>query len=257
MISRVLTSGVPGLDSPFPAELGIFLTASILVVVALILASGRGTADPEHVAPVARYFGAIIVLTSFVALFAAFSMVFSLTDLIVDHTERSAELRREYNSEEGFIDDATSIVLPVSDTQFDFSAERNNDANYSAAVASGLVALTAAAIALFHLRARRRLHADSAVVQRVERAARLGVCFVTALTVAIAVTSVAFGIFEIIAPGLAIGGVADVGRAEGVSEALSFGFLAVLAGIGFRRSWRRVLPKPAAPETEAVTAPAG
>jgi hypothetical protein len=253
MISRVFTSGVPGLGTPFPAELGIFLTAAILVVVALVLASGRGTADPEHVAPVARYFGAIIVLTSFVALFAAFSMVFSLTDLVVDHSERSAQVRREQNSEEGFVDAYSSIDLPVSETQFDFSAERNNDANYSAAVASGLVALTAAAVALFHLRARRRLDPDSAVVERVDRAARLGVCFVTALTVAIAVTSVGFGIFEIVAPGVAIGGVTDVGRAEGVSEALSFGFLAILAGIGFRRSWQRVFPKPSA---EAVTTPA-
>jgi hypothetical protein len=253
----VLTSGVPGIDSPFPAELGIFLTSAILVVVALVLASGRGADDPDHVAPVARYFGAIIVLTSFVALFAAFSCVFSLTDLVVDHTARAAELQREYESDaDEFFGDTGSVVLPVAQTQFDFSGERTNDANFSAAVASGVVALTAGGIALFHLRARRRLDPDATVVQRVGRTSRLGICFVTALTAAIALTSVGFGVFEIIAPKIAIGGVTDVGRAEGVSEVLSFGFLALVALITFARSWRHVAPARRTPPETAASATA-
>jgi hypothetical protein len=252
-ISRLITSGIPGLDSPFPSELGIFLSVAILVTVALVLGSGRGP-DPDHVAPLARYFGAIMVLTFFVALFAAFGSAFALTDLVVNHTDRSAELRREQNSEEGFLSEAAPVALPVADTEFDFSAERNNDANYSAAAASGFVAITAAAVWLLHRRWRRRLP-ETPVVASVERVARLGVCFVTALTAAVALTSVAFGIFEIIAPGVAIGGDAGVGRAEGISEALSFGLLAIGALVAFGGSWKRVGPRRLRPEPDVDPAP--
>ena len=255
LISRLITSGVPGLGSPFPTELGIFLSVAILVTVALVLGAGRGP-DPDHVAPLARYFGAVIVVTFFVALFAAFSTAFALTDLVVNHTDRSAELRREQNSGDEFYTDTAGVVLPVADTEFDFSAERNNDANYSAAAASGFVAITAATVWLLHLRWRRRLPNTPAVTS-VERVARLGVCFVTALTAAVAFTSVAFGIFEIIAPGIAIGGDAGVGRAEGISEALSFGLLGIVALLAFRGSWKRVGPRRPRPEPEAASAPVG
>jgi hypothetical protein len=251
VFTSVLTSGLPGLGSPFPTELGIFLSASIIVVVALILGSGRGGSDPEQVAPFARYVAAITVLTFFVALFAAFSSAFALSDLVVDHSERSAQFRRALNSDD-FYTEATQISLPVGETEFDFSAERDNDANFSAAVASGLVALTAGGVWVFHLRLRRRLNADTPGVRSIERVARLGVCFVTALTLAIALTSVGFGIFEIAAPGIAIGGDTGVGRAEGVSEVISFGLLAIGALVAFRASWRRVRPRPAEAQIEVA-----
>jgi hypothetical protein len=250
-VSRVLTAGLPGIGSPFPTELGIFITAAIIVAVALVLGSGRGAPDPGHVAPVARYVGAIALLTFFVALFAGFSAVYALTDLVVNHSDRSSEYRRALRSEDLFSSYSEPVNLPVAQTEFNFSAERDNDANYSAAVASGLVALTAAGICVLHLRARRRFDQTAPAVAGVERVARLGVCFVTALTIAIAVTSVGFAIFEIAAPGIAIGGDADVGRAEGISELLAFGALGLAALLAFRGSWRRVGLR-AAPETITV-----
>jgi hypothetical protein len=256
LTSRILYDSVPGLgNNPFPSELGVFLTASVIVVVALILAAGRGAEDPEHHLPVARYLGAVVVLTFFVALFAGFSTVYSLTDLMVNHTDRSAEWRREQRQSD-FASGTTQVNLPVAETQFDFSAERNNDANYSAAVASGLVALTAAGVCAGHLRARRRIDRDAPAVRSVGRVARLGVCFVTALTAAVAVTSVGFAIFEIAAPGIAIGGNANVGRAEGISEALSFGVLAIAALLVFRSSWRRARPPRPEPAPEPPESPA-
>jgi hypothetical protein len=240
----LITSGLPGFNSPFPAELGVFLSVAILVTVALVLGSGRGP-DADHTTVVARYLGAVIVITFFVMLFAAFSSAFALTDLVVNHTDRSAEYRREQNREDISIG-GPSVALPVADTQYDFSAERNNDANYSAAAASGFVAIGAALIWLLHRRWQRRLPA-TAGVDSVDRVARLGICFVTALTIAVAFTSVAFGIFEIIAPGVAIGGKTHVGRAEGVSEAISFGLLGIAALGAFVTSWRRVRPRWAEP----------
>jgi hypothetical protein len=240
-ISRLWLSMLPGLGNPFPTELGIFVAAAVVVAVALTLGTGRAMPDPDDVRPIARYVGAVTILTFFVALFAAFNSAFALTDLIVDHSERAAEVRREQRSSITSITGTTSgLNLPIAETSYDFSSEHNNDANFSAAVASGLVALTAAGACAFHLRKRRRLAFQDPVAVRVERTARLGVCFVTALATAIAITSVAFGIFEIAAPSIAAGGLADVGRAEGISEALSFGMLAVAAAVAFRRSWSRL-----------------
>ena len=123
-------------------------------------------------------------------------------------------------------------------------------------MASGLVALTAGGVWLFHLRFRRRFDADEPVIRSIERVARLGVCFVSALTIAIALTSVGFGIFEIAAPGIAVGGDSGGGRAEGISEVISFGLLAIGALAAFRASWRRVRPPTAAAPAEAVPAEA-
>jgi hypothetical protein len=233
-----------GFGSPFPSELDVFIGTAVVVAIAFVLAAARTEADPDHVRPFARYLGAIILVTLFVTLFAAFSTAFALSDLVVDHRARAHDLESQYESEEfGFSDLGYDVLLPVAPTEYDFSAEPNNDANYSAAVASGLVALTAGAILAFHLRARRRLDPDAVVVARIDRVARLGVCFITGLTIAIALTSLAFGLFEIAAPGIAIGGPTDVARAEGISEALAFGFLALAAWLLFRNSWRRVAPR--------------
>jgi hypothetical protein len=193
----------------------------------------------------------VILLSFFVSLFAAFSSAYALTDLIVNHTDRSAELRREQRHADLYTD-TQSVRLPVANTEFDFSAERNNDANYSAAAASGFVAITAAILWLLHRRWRRRLEATPAVVS-VDRTTQLGTCFVTALTSAVAITSVAFGLFEIIAPGVAAGGNSAVGRAEGISEAISFGLLAIASVLAFRASWRRVGPLTQHPETAITT----
>jgi hypothetical protein len=250
---------LPGFGTPFPAELGLFLTISIFVAIALSLAAGRRVEDPEHVGPFARYLAAIILLTFFVALFAAFSAAFALTDIVVNHEKRAQDTRTTVrDSFDAFDTFGDGLDLPVGDANYDFSSERSNDANYSAAVASGLIAITSGAIWLGHRRWRRRLDPDAPVVASVERVARLGVCFVTAITVAIAITNVGFGIFEIAAPGIAIGGTHSVGRAEGISEVLSFGLLAIAALIAFWCSWKRVRPhwtRPA-PEPEPGLEPA-
>ena len=250
-----LEYSLPGFGNPFPAELGVFLTISLFVAIALALGAGRRVDDPEHAGPFARYLAAIILLTFFVALFAAFSAAFALTDLMVDHSARAQEAR--IAERESYLETiyGGQLELPVADTNYDFSREPNNDANYSAAVASGLIAITAGAVWLLHRRWRRRLDPDLPVVASVERVARLGVCFVTAITAAIAVTSAGFGIFEIVAPGVAIGGKTSVARAEGISEAISFALLAAAALVAFWCSWTRVRPQWTRPEPEPTPEP--
>ena len=74
---------------------------------------------------------------------------------------------------------------------------------------------------------------------RTDRAFHLGACFVAALVTAVALASFGYAIFQIVAPGIAIGGDTDVARAEGISEGLAFLVLAVVAGLIFLRNWNR------------------
>jgi uncharacterized protein DUF5671 len=236
--------GFGGSGNTFPTDLEVFITAAVLVAIAAVLVAGRRANDPSGLRPAARYLSAICVLTLFVSLYAAFGTVQALTDLVVDHTARLKETKAEANaSANDFSDFSGGVFLPVGTVIFDFSAEPNNDSNYAAAMASGLVALTTGGIFFFHARWRRRL-AGSAMepgdaVERVDRAYHYGVCFVAAITAAVGAASAAFGIFEFVAPGVAIGGNAKVVRAEGIAELAAFGTLALVSALVFRSSWRR------------------
>jgi len=224
--------------SSLPSELGIFVSGALIVAIIAVLFAGRSD-DRPNARPAARYLGAVGLLTLFVSLFAAFGAVNALTDLIVDHESRYDSYNASYDQ-----GGDTGILLPVAPRLFDFSTDPSNNTNYAAAVASGLVALTTGGIFFVHARARRRFmdgpngKTESAV--RVDRTYHYGRCFVAALVISVALTSVGFGLFELVAPGIAIGGSAKVVRAEGISEMLSFGLLALAAVLVFLRSWNTV-----------------
>ncbi len=226
----------------FPTELGMFVAGAMLVAVISVLFAGRGNEDRTRVRSVARYLGAIGLFTLFITLFAAFGAAFSLTDLVVNHQERYEVYGGGYESDAPY----TGIFLPVGGSSgYDFTGDPTNNSNYSAAVASGLIAITTGLIFGFHARWRRRLmdgpHRDDESVVRVDRTYHYGRCFVAALVAAVALTGVGFGVFEIAAPGIAVGGNADVVRAEGISEVLSSGVLALAALMIFIRSWNSVV----------------
>ncbi len=243
MFSNVFGLGGGG---NFPTDLEVFVTAAVLVAVGAVLVAGRRADDPRALRPAARYLSAICVLTLFVTLYAGFGTMQALSDLVVDHTARLKQTKAEANSEfnDNNLSDFTGgVFLPVGNTIFDFSAEPNNDSNYAAAMASGLVAITAGGVFLLHARWRKRLaRADDVpggAVTRVDRGYNYGVCFVAAITAAIGLASAAFGIFEVVAPGVALGGNARVARGEGLAELAAFGALALVALGIFVVSWRR------------------
>ncbi|HZP30820.1 MAG TPA: DUF5671 domain-containing protein [Acidimicrobiia bacterium] len=236
--------GVSG-NGNFPTDLEVFITAAVVVALAAVLLAGRRADDPRGLRPAARYLSGICLLTLFVSLYAAFGTVQALTDLVVDHTARLKQTKAEANAEfngNNISDISGGVFLPVGTTIFDFSAGPNNDSNYAAAMASGLVALTAGGVFLLHARWRRRVTtADPGpdAVGRVDRTYHYCVCFVAAITVAVGAASAGFGIFEIVAPGVALAGNAKVARGEGIAELAAFGALAVAAVAVFRTSWRR------------------
>jgi len=246
----------------FPTDLEIFVTAAVLVAIGAVLVAGRRAEDPRSLRPAARYLSAICLLTLFVSLYAGFGTMQALTDLVVDHTARLKETKAEAKAEnsDNFSGLSTGVFLPVGNAIFDFSAEPNNDSNYAAAMASGLVAITAGGVFLLHARWRKRLaraeDVPGGAVVRVDRAYNYGVCFVAAITAAVGVTSAAFGIFEVVAPGVAIGGDTQVAKATGLAELAAFGALAIVAALLFVVSWRRGGRRDFAALRDAIGGPA-
>lgn len=224
----------------------------LLVAVLSVLFAARWEPDQHEIRPQVRYVNAVALLTLFVALYAAFGTIGSLTDPMANHSKRAdASIEAQQNlAESSFFnpeDLGFGTGLPVLFPVYDFSFDSGNDSNYSFAVGSGLAALMTGAICLFHVRWRRRIYAATGgepVVSRVHRTYHVGVCAVAALTVAVALTSFGYAVFELLAPGIAGGSgfPSEVVRAEAISELLTFGFLAVGSGLLFRGSWRAVRP---------------
>jgi hypothetical protein len=225
-----------------PDELGLFVPAALVGAIIAVLLAGRRDAAAGDDRVGARYVGAISLLTLFVALYAAFGAVAALTDLVVDHNERAAGLEKLSQEEYGPIPSygaggaVTSLGFDVQPYQF----SRNTDANYDTAVATGLAALTAAGVFVYHRR--RRMHMIGArgfsgsQAEVVNRTYLQGVKFVAALTVALAAAATLYGIWKIAAPGTAGAIDADVGRAEGISSFLASGLLTAAAALIFVRA---------------------
>lgn len=193
----------------------------------VILVSGRREPDPDGRRTLARYLGAMSFVALFVALFAAFVSVISLTDLIVDKDRGRTQFEQSFDSSTGFT----------------FTSSRsNNDANYRGAMQAGLVTAVAGGVFVFHRRRRDALNAragfEGSVHQRVDRTAMLTTCFTAALIFFGAAAAGAYGVFRILAPGVAGARDSTLGRQQGVSALLSLGFLAVALAVIFVVHWR-------------------
>ncbi len=235
-----------------PSELGVLLTAVLVAAAIAILLVGRREDDATEGRLALRYLGVICIITLFVTLFATFNAVRALTDLVVDHAERAQQHAVHFD-----VNNPDTIFDSVRSTFDDalrpgYVTATDNNANYTAAVQSALVALTAGAVFAFHYRWRRQLAdaaADRSPARRVERTYLYGVCLVGALIAAYAAARSLFGVYQIIFPGTAAAGSSDVTRAEGISSLLSYGLLAAGAGAIFWSGWTRVAPA-AAPATK-------
>ena len=190
-----------------------------------------------------RYVGMISLVTLFVALFAAFVAVSALTDLLVDHEARVAGQEQAFNSTSYLPPGAPAggpggeiFGLGYDLPQYIYSP--NNDANYDTAVASGLAAFAAAAVFLYHRRRRIEIMSarGAAGAPTVNRTYLQSVKAVASLTFALAAAAALYGVWQIIAPGIAGSFDADVGRAEGISALLASGSLTVAAALIFARA---------------------
>jgi len=224
-----------------PDELGLFVPLALLVgVFAILLVRRRDTGAGDDGG--ARYVGTISLVTLFVALFAAFVAVSALTDLMVDHRARVQVQEQAFNDETYYGESGgpggSILSLGFDFPTYTFSA--GNDANYDTAVASGLAALAAGAVFVYHRRRRIEIvtarGARSSGAEVVNRAYLQSVKGVAALTFALAAAAALYGVWQIIAPGISGAPDAGVGRAEGISAFLSSGLLTVATALIFVRA---------------------
>ena len=226
---------------------------SLIVAVILVLVAGRRDDDPAQTRTQARYLGTITLVSLFIALFAFFGVARALTDLIVDKGDTS----EASGSTGGLPKELRDILeqLPSSGNGSGIpglgdggsggsGGDRigsSDDADYRAAMASGLLGLAALGVFVFHdRRARRLVPADRFAeggTARVARAALYGACFVAAVIALLAAAKGVYGIFRVIAPGITGNGADDVERQRGIAQIISFGALALASVFIFLRAW--------------------
>ncbi len=210
--------------------LAIFLIP-LLVVVILILVAGRKDDDPDGTRTQARYLGAITVVALFVALFAFFGTIHALTDLIVDKHPGGGGLPKQLKD----------IIDQLPGLGSGGGAGRSDNADYQAAVRSGLLGIAASVVFVFHLRRARALAGPERfpgnAPGRVARAALYGACFVAAIIVIVAATKGIYGFFKVVGPSTFGSGNDDVVRQRGISDIISYAFLALGGAFIFLRAW--------------------
>jgi hypothetical protein len=222
-----------------PSELLFVFGIPLLVAVILVLVAGRSDTDLARTRTQARYLAAICLVSLFVALFAAFGTVRALTDLIVDK-EGSSQAANVPEQLQDIFDS-----LPNGQQIFDLPGGgddlANDDADYRLAVQAFLLFLAAGIVFAFHDQRAHRLvpgaSIDDSATGKVARAYLYGVAFIAALVVLVALAKAGYGLFRVLAPSVTGGGSDDVERQRGISELLSYAFLAGGGALIFFRAW--------------------
>jgi hypothetical protein len=220
----------------------------LLVALILILVAGRNENDANRTQ--ARYLGTLVVALVFVTLFAVFGTVRALSDLIVDKEAPAQSSSKLPGQLQDLLDQLApkggAGLLGGSHDDSGPALLGSDDADYRTAMQTGLLALAAGGVLVFHLRRSKNLvpsgraAAASGGTTRVIRAAAYGACFVAALIAIVASVDAVYGLFKIAAPGVVGGGDADSVRQAGISDFISFLLLAAGAVWVFLHAWNRV-----------------
>ena len=206
----------------------------------LILVSARHDPDVANRRTPARYIGVVCFLSVFVALFAAYAVVSSLAEFVVDQEEI------EFGGDEfggGFDDEFGGGFGDEFDDfgSFTTTSRPSDDALWRGAVQAGLLAVVAGVIFVGHRRLRdahRSAAATDAASTRVDRTYIYVTCFLAVLVVLAAAAFGAYGVFQAIAPGIASDAGGSVARQQGIAQAISLVFLACGAAVIFAWHWR-------------------
>jgi hypothetical protein len=216
---------------------GVFALGAIALVVAviLILVAGRKDDDRSQTRTQARYLGVITIVSLFIALFAFFGIVRSLTNLIPSE-DRSVSFPGLQDLDiEDLIEE-----LPFDVPGLERSGPTYDDEQLQKTIEFGLLFFAAIAVFAFHdRRARKLVPADkfpSDATGRIARAALYGACAVAALIALFAAAKGVYGLFRVIIPGVT-GDNSDFEREKGVAQLITFGLLAGASGFIFLRAW--------------------
>jgi hypothetical protein len=219
----------------------IVVSASIVVVLAtiIVLVAGRREPDTERSRTITRYVDSVALLSTFVVLFASYAIVAELTRFIVNANHRYGG-----GSVDSFIGAAegrsSSGATGFENGHLVF-AHPSNDVIWRGVVQAALVLLAAALILAFHRRHRATVVSapgfEASAGGRVDLAFRYAVCFVAAFVILLALALGLYGLFQAIAPGVAVSGGGSTARERGLAGALSLLALGAGSVVVFRAHW--------------------
>ena len=264
----------------FSFELLIPIVVIGLIVMAIAaFSSDRREPDPAGRRPYAVYLFSVLFVTLFITLFAAIGLVSSIVRIAlpenlpvgtVTYGPDGAVVGQKVEPVPAFQPGQTVAPVPVpgqetpilSPNQAPLEPFRPYDPNKEYirdAVRSGLIAIAALLVLLFHARRARELDRDSAFVEgpsrRIYHVYLYAVCFVAVLTTLVAGAVAAYGLFRIVSPGTtSTFGSHTLERDEGIVQLVTAGILALAAYGIFAFHWRRIAGR-ATPEGEAPPAP--
>jgi hypothetical protein len=220
---------------------GIFALGAVALVIAVILTlvAGRKDDDRTGTRTQARYVGIASLLALFIALFAFFGVVRSLTNLIPSGQEQTALTIPGLED----LPDVPSLEdLDLEDLFPDAVNERPSydDRQLQHTIQFGLLLLIAGGVFVFHDRRAHRLAPKEKfpgdATGSVARAALYGACAVALLIGIFAAAKGLYGLFRIIVPGVT-GDNSDREREEGIAQMISFLLLAGASKLIFWRAW--------------------
>lgn len=220
---------------------GVFVLGAIALVVSviLVLVAGRTADDRSQTRTQARYLGVITLVSLFIALFAFFGVVRSLTNLIPSE-HHSSESIPGIPALEGL-----DVEQIIEDLPFDLPGLEQRGPSYTDeqlqhAIEFGLLLVAALGVFAFHNRRARALVSPDAfpgdATGRIARAALYGACAVAALVALFAAAKGVYGLFRIIIPGVT-GDNSGAERERGVAQLITFGLLAGASTFIFLRAW--------------------
>jgi len=220
----------------------IVVSAGIVVLVAtiLVLVAGRRAPDTERSRTLTRYLDAVALLSTFVVLFAGYAIVAELSRFFVNANHRSdSAIDSVIGAASGRASSGSGSVT-FRGGRF-VVAHASNDVIWRGVIQAALVLLAAALILAFHRRHRaaviRHPGFEDTAGARVDLAFRYAVCFVAAFVILMALAVGLYGLFQAIAPGVAVPGGGTTARERGIAAAVSLLALGVGSVVVFRAHW--------------------
>ena len=186
-----------------------FALLVLLLLVVVVLVDRRDDLDPEGRRPFAAYVFVVVFLTLFTVLFALASMVGSLVHLAVGD-DGGRESRRAPTGEtvtQGASGTITSGSSDESRPEITLSSRDSDDAHIRDAVRAALLAAAAGGVLFFHLGMARRAaedpHVGAGRARRIYYAYLYAAMALAVIIVVGAATGFGYGVFKVIAPGVA------------------------------------------------------
>jgi hypothetical protein len=187
-----------------------FALIVLVLLVVVVLVDRRDDLDPEGRRPFAAYVFVVVFLTLFTTLFALAAMVGSLVHIAIgdggSRQSRGATTTQTFTVNGSTVSGESGGDGVTSSNSTESSSDAD-DAHIRDAVRAGLLAAAAGGVLFFHLGMARRAAEDPALgagqARRIYHAYLYAAATLAVIIVVGAATAFGYGIFKVIAPGVA------------------------------------------------------